>query len=160
MQPNDPQQQPPAGEDQPSAFGQASAPGYGGQPTDPGGPPPAPYGASPPPVYGTEPPPGHGTAPPPPYGYPAPARRTNGMAIAAMVVSLASLVTCPLVGGVGIYLGNKARDEIRRTGEDGDGMALAGVIVGWIAIGLTILYVCMFAGIFAMPFVLNPGGGF
>lgn len=101
-----------------------------------------------------EQPPGQGGYPPPgPYGY-QPPRRTNSMAVAAMVVSLAALVTCPLVGAVGIYLGNRARQQIRSTGEDGDGMAQAGVIVGWIGLGLTLLYVCLFAGLLglgAMP---------
>jgi hypothetical protein len=117
------------------------------QPSDPQGTPrpeehPPPSG--PPSSYGYQP------APTPPgYGYP-PQRRTNSMAIAAMIVSLASLFTCPVVGAVGIYLGNRARAEIRRTGEEGDGMAVAGVVVGWVAIGLTVLYVCFFAAIFGM----------
>jgi hypothetical protein len=72
------------------------------------------------------------------------------MAIAALAVSLVSLFTCPLVGAVGIYLGNRARDEIRTTGEEGDGMAQAGVIVGWIAIGLSILSLCLLIGIFGL----------
>ncbi len=93
-------------------------------------------------------PPAH-DQPPPPYPYPPP-RRTNGMAIAAMVVSLASLFACPLVGAVGIYLGSRAREEIRRSGEEGDGMAQAGIIVGWIAIALSVVYVCLFAGIFGL----------
>jgi hypothetical protein len=86
--------------------------------------------------------------PPPPYQHPYPypvARPTNNLAIAAMVVSLASLFTCPLVGAVGIYLGNRARTEIRTSGEQGEGMAQAGVIVGWIAIALSVAWVCFFA---------------
>jgi hypothetical protein len=145
MQPSDPQGQPPAGENQPPAYGQASSPGYGAQPGYP-------YSSPPSPPYGSSPPSGYGTPPAAPYGYQAP-RKTNGMAIAAMVVSLASLLTCPIVGVVGIILGNRARNEIRSTGEDGDGMALAGIIVGWIAIGLTVLYVCLFAGMFSLPFL-------
>jgi hypothetical protein len=151
MQPSDPQGQPPAGENQPPTYGQASSPGYGAQ----GG---YPYSSPPSPSYGSSPPSGYGTTPPPGYGYPSPPRRTNAMAIAAMVVSLASLVTCPIVGVVGIYLGNRARNEIRSTGDEGDGMALAGIIVGWIAIALTVLYVCLFAGMFTLPFILDPGG--
>lgn len=83
-----------------------------------------------------------------PYGpgY-SPPRRTNGTAIAALVVSVASLVTCPLVGAVGIYLGNRAQQEIAARGEDGEGMARAGIIVGWVALGLTLLWVCAVIGI-------------
>jgi hypothetical protein len=69
-----------------------------------------------------------------------PARRTNGLAIAAMVVSLASIVvTCGYGGIVGAIMGHVARRQIRERGEEGDGMALTGVIVGWIMFALAIL---------------------
>lgn len=122
--------------------------------------PPNPYGQGFPPE-GLPPgglPPGGGDLPPgagypaAPYGYPPP-RRTNGMAIAAMVVSLASLFTCPLVGAVGIYLGYKGREEINTRGEEGEGFATAGIVVGWVALGLTLLYVCLFAGVFGVSFL-------
>lgn len=77
----------------------------------------------------------------PPYGYQPP--RTNSNAVAAMIVSIASLFVCPIIGCVGIYLGSRARREISQTGEQGDGMALAGVIVGWIAVGLGVLSVLL-----------------
>jgi hypothetical protein len=74
------------------------------------------------------------------YGYPAPAvRQTNGLAIAAMVVSLASIVVCGFPAIVGAIMGHVARKQIRERGEDGDGMALTGVIVGWIVFALTII---------------------
>jgi hypothetical protein len=100
----------------------------------------------------SEPPPGPPPGPPPP-GYPyyaPPPRRTNGNAVAAMVVSLASLVTCPLIGAVGIYLGTRAQREIAASGEEGEGMAKAGVIVGWVAIGLSVLMVCFVALTFGL----------
>jgi hypothetical protein len=34
-----------------------------------------------------------------------------------------------------------ARSQIRRTGEQGAGMALAGLILGWIGVGFTVLVV-------------------
>ncbi|WP_029431618.1 DUF4190 domain-containing protein [Blastococcus sp. URHD0036] len=117
---------PPAGSGQP--YGQPAAygaPGYG--------PPPA-YGppAYGPPAYG--PPPGYGPGYPPGYGY---ARPTNTMAILALVFifvfSPASLV-----------LGLIARRQIRETGEQGDGMALAGVIVGGISVGLFVIGILFF----------------
>lgn len=78
------------------------------------------------------------------YGYPAAGYGgvpvaatppTNGMAIAALVCALAGLVTC-VSAPVGAILGHVARRQIRERGEGGDGMALAGIIVGWI---LTVL---------------------
>ena len=93
--------------------------------TAPQGPPP---GSGPPPGYG--PPPQYG--PPPGYGYPPPGyppvwrRPTNTMAILALVLAF---VFAP----AGLVLGIIARKQIRETGEEGDGLALAGIIVGAIA---------------------------
>jgi hypothetical protein len=73
----------------------------------------------------------------PPYGYPSP-RPTNGMAVAAMVCSLTGLLTF-FSAPVGAILGHVARRQIRERGEEGDGMALAGIIVGWVITGLGVL---------------------
>ena len=81
-------------------------------------------------------------APGDPYGYPqyqTPYRPMEGLAIASMVVSLVGVVTMclygfgGLVGVVGAILGHVARRRIQRTGANGGGMALTGIIVGWIA---------------------------
>ena len=71
-------------------------------------------------------PPGYG----PPPGYPGTYRRpTNAMAILA-------LVTAFVFAPAGIILGVMARKQIRQTGEDGDGLALAGIVIGSIATAL------------------------
>jgi len=69
-------------------------------------------------------------------GYPPPAygRPTNTMAILALVLAF---VFAP----AGLILGIIARKQIRQTGEEGSGLALAGIIVGGIA---TALFVLMF----------------
>ena len=80
----------------------------------------------------------------PPYGHPPPGypyvvvNPTNGMAVAALVCSLAGLVTC-VSAPVGAVLGHVARRQIRERDESGDGMALAGVIVGWIAFVIAVI---------------------
>ena len=67
------------------------------------------------------------------------------MAIASLVVSIVGMVflICYGVGGliapVGAILGHVARKQIRERQESGDGMALAGVIVGWIGTGLGLI---------------------
>jgi hypothetical protein len=95
------------------------------------------YGA---PAYGTSPygAPGYGTPPGQPgYGYPYAAPKTNGLAIAALVVSLISLVSCPPAGLAGAIMGHLSRRQIAQRREEGAGMALAGIIVGWIGVALS-----------------------
>jgi hypothetical protein len=78
---------------------------------------------------------------PPPYPYPYPyARPTNGMAIAAMVLGILWLYW---VGSVlALIFGYLARAEIRRTGHGGDGMAIAGIVLGWVGVGtLAIVFI-------------------
>jgi hypothetical protein len=72
----------------------------------------------------------------PPYGYGA--GRTNGLAIASLVCSLGGLVTC-ISAPVGVVLGHVARRQIRQTGEDGAGMATAGLVIGYIFTVLGVL---------------------
>lgn len=81
-------------------------------------------------------PPGYGYTP---YPYPAAAPPTNSMAIAALVCALAGFAV-GLSAPVGAILGHIARRQIRERGEQGDGMALAGIIIGWTLTG--ILTVC------------------
>src|SRR3712207_4223948 len=88
--------------------------------------------STPPPAYG--PPPSYGPSP----GYPQPGypyawgRPTNTMAILALVMAF-------VFPPAGLILGVIARKQIRQTGEDGDGLALAGIIVGGIATALFVL---------------------
>ncbi len=56
---------------------------------------------------------------------------TNGMAIAALAVSLGSLVLfCGMPSIVAVILGVIAMSQTRRTGQEGFGLALAGTIIG------------------------------
>jgi hypothetical protein len=75
------------------------------------------------------------------YPPPMPRRPTNSMAIAALILGVVSLFSCQLLGIGAIFCGNRARAEIRAGGEDGDGMALAGIILGWVALALVALTV-------------------
>lgn len=103
---------------------------------------PGPYGPGTPPY----PAPGYTTpayvAPPvhpgpyPVQGVPYPApwapppRRTDGLAVASLVVSCAGVVTALLTAPVGLGLGIAALRRIRRTGADGHALAVGGVVVG------------------------------
>jgi uncharacterized protein DUF4190 len=71
-------------------------------------------------------------APSPPVVY-AYGPRTNSAAIASLVFGIASWFICPFVGGVvAVILGHVARGQIRRTGEGGGGLAIAGLILGYL----------------------------
>jgi len=100
---------------------------------DLGPPPPGPGWGAPPPG------PGWG-APPPGYGpMPYPVRPTNQLAIAALVCGCAQVFFWFLTGIPAVILGHIARRQIRETGENGDGMALTGMILGYVGIGLGVI---------------------
>jgi hypothetical protein len=66
--------------------------------------------------------------------------RTNPLAILSLVFSLLSYCALPVVGAIaGVVCGYLARREIEQTGEQGAGAATAGIILGWIHLGLVVL---------------------
>lgn len=75
---------------------------------------------------------------PPPY-YP-PKRETEGLAIASLVVAVHGF-GCPLIGAVGAILGHMAKRRIEERGTEGNGLATAGIIIGWVTTALTLLLV-------------------
>ncbi|MFI9153784.1 DUF1707 and DUF4190 domain-containing protein [Streptomyces sp. NPDC053367] len=60
--------------------------------------------------------------------------KTNEKALGAAVCGGLVFFTGGLTGIPAVVLGHAARGEIRRTGEGGDGLALAGLILGWMAV--------------------------
>ncbi|MGB3392031.1 MAG: DUF4190 domain-containing protein [Stenotrophomonas sp.] len=84
--------------------------------------------------------------------YPAP-RQTSTLAVIALVAGILGWTLLPFLGSLGgIIFGHMARGEIRRSNGrlDGDGLAVTGLVLGWINVGLWI------AGIIA--FVVFFGG--
>jgi hypothetical protein len=98
------------------------------------------------------PPPGQQYYPPyqpyPPYAPYPPARPTNGLAIAALVCGAAQFVT-GITFIPAIICGHLARRQIRRTGEQGDGMALAGLILGYVGGAIFIVVLLTIGLVFA-----------
>jgi peptidyl-prolyl cis-trans isomerase B (cyclophilin B) len=72
----------------------------------------------------------------PQYGMPGfygpPPRPTNGMAIGSLVCSLLSLVTCAVTAPVGVILGHIALSQIKRDQSEGKGLAIAGLVIGYL----------------------------
>ena len=57
---------------------------------------------------------------------------TNGLAIGAMICGIAEIFTLGFAAIPAVILGHLARAQIRRTGERGDGMAVAGLVLGYL----------------------------
>jgi type IV secretory pathway VirB2 component (pilin) len=69
------------------------------------------------------------------------ANTTNGFAIASLACGLAQFVFGPLATIPAIVFGHMARGQIKRTGEQGAGLALAGLILGWATVILAIVLI-------------------
>ncbi|MFC9559314.1 DUF4190 domain-containing protein [Agromyces sp. NPDC056965] len=116
---------PPAATEVPAAPAAPAAPAYGAPQ-----PPAAPaYGQPAAPAYGQ---------PAPAYGQPAyaqaPAGKTNVLAIVSLVsaffVSLAAVIT-----------GHIALSQIKKTGEQGRGLAIAGLIIGYVGLAAGLIWI-------------------
>jgi len=70
-----------------------------------------------------------------------PVPKTNGLAIASLACGLAQFMFGPLATIPAIVFGHVARHQIKRTGEQGAGLALAGLVLGWAAVILAVLLV-------------------
>lgn len=66
--------------------------------------------------------------------------RTNGLAVAGMVLGIIGLFTCGLTSILAIIFGHVSYSQIKRTGEGGSGMAVAAIVTGWIVTVLWLLY--------------------
>jgi Domain of unknown function (DUF4190) len=92
-------------------------------------------------------------------GYPG--MQTNGLAVAALVCGVAQIMAGPLTGIPAIILGHIARSRIRQTGEQGAGLALAGLILGYVGLVLFIILVIAVIAIASsvtVPHRVGPGG--
>ena len=70
---------------------------------------------------------------------------TSTLAIVSLVSALLGFTFVPVIGGiVAIVTGHMARNETRSIPPkaSGDGMATAGIIMGWIQIGLLVIGIC------------------
>jgi Domain of unknown function (DUF1707)/Domain of unknown function (DUF4190) len=76
-------------------------------------------------------------------------RRTNAMAIASICCGGAQVIAGPLTTIPAIVCGHMARGQIRRTGEEGAGLALAGMLMGYAGAAIIVLFILLF--IWLMP---------
>jgi len=88
-----------------------------------------------------------GSVMPYPVGYyqPVIVPPTNGLAIGSLVCGIAELFTLGFASVPAVILGHLARAQIRRSGERGDGMAITGLILGYLGIGIWTLIIIALA---------------
>ncbi|WP_245814052.1 DUF4190 domain-containing protein [Rhodococcus marinonascens] len=99
---------------QPGGYGTAGIPGEHGTPN--------PYGA------------------PNPYRAPHPQKRgTNRLAIASLITSIVGIILGIILSIVGIILGMVALGQIQKSGEEGRGLAIFGIVIGVIVVVLFLL---------------------
>jgi hypothetical protein len=139
-EPDKPEQSPSPPPPPPQQYGYGAYPGYPPQQQ--------PYGYGPYPGY-----------PPQPYGgYPAPPPSPkNGLGIASLVVAIIGLLT--LFGGivlgiVAIVLGFLGRARVKRGEADNGGVAVAGIVLGFLGIIVSIAAI-----IVVVRFVSDVGAG-
>jgi hypothetical protein len=93
-------------------------------------------------------------------------KQTSSLAIVSLVSGILGWTLVPWIGSVvAIITGHMARAEIRRNPDtmEGDGMALGGLILGWLSIALSLLVVIaiilFFGGLAAFLAVVAAHGG-
>jgi hypothetical protein len=89
--------------------------------------------------------------PPPPLPPSPPSLPTSGLAIASLVTGIGGLFLLPLIGSIlAVIFGYMARREIRQRPDEisGDGLALAGIVIGWIGVGLALIGLLIAGGVF------------
>jgi len=90
------------------------------------------------------PPPGYPSPPPQPYaGYAAPVTPKNGLGVTSLVLAIVGLLACVFVvtgwvgvifGLVAVILGFIGRGRVKRGQANNGGVAMAGIILGFLAI--------------------------
>jgi uncharacterized membrane protein YjfL (UPF0719 family) len=122
-------------------------------------PPPLPPSAEPPPSQAWHVP---GSAPwggGPPGSTWVPPQRTNGLAVTSLITALAQFVLpIPFALAItAIVTGHIGRRQIRERNEGGAGMALAGIIIGYVSIVLSVLGIAAIVLflVFALPNIVQ-----
>src|SRR6202165_2117782 len=104
---------------------------------------------------------------PPPPPHPALAQaaqaspRYNPWAIVSVAFGASTVIGTWCFGGlIAVITGHIARHQIKRTGEAGANLALIGLIAGYTAIGLTLLFILAYVAFFVFFIVFaatHPG---
>jgi hypothetical protein len=71
------------------------------------------------------------------------AGKMEGTAVAALILGIFGVISCPLILSIpALIVGNQALAKIRQDPTlQGEGLARAGVILGWVGTGLAVLFI-------------------
>ncbi|MGH8028612.1 MAG: DUF4190 domain-containing protein [Arenimonas sp.] len=106
------------------------------------------------------------TLPPAPPAPTTAGRQTNALALVSLISGILGWTLVPWLGSiVAVVTGHMARAELRRNPDtqEGDGFAVAGLVLGWSVLALTILgvlilvLIILFFGTAALA-AIGPGG--
>jgi hypothetical protein len=84
------------------------------------------------------------------------------MAVISLISGIISWFLLPIIGGIiAVITGHMAKREIRDSGGRlaGDGMATAGLVLGYLNLGVTVLGICAVVALIALgvtPFLCIP----
>jgi hypothetical protein len=78
---------------------------------------------------------------PPPTPFPVAKQESSGLAVASLILGILGIVLClgPLAGIPAVICGHMAHSRIKRFGGTGSGMAIGGLITGYISIAMIAL---------------------
>ena len=73
------------------------------------------------------------------------AQRTSGYAVASLVLGIAGFLVFPLIPSIlAVIFGQKAKEEIRANAAvGGEGLATAGVVLGWVGIAISAIFLVL-----------------
>lgn len=91
---------------------------------------------------------------------PAPVVPTNVLAIVSLVTGLLGFTFAPFIGSLAaVITGHLALNQIKATHEQGRGMAVAGLILGYVVLGLILVIVSLMIVLFVISmnsYGMNP----
>jgi hypothetical protein len=77
-------------------------------------------------------------------GMPVAQRPTNGLAVASLACGIGQIFVWFFGAVAAVILGHMARRQIKQTGEAGDGMAVAGLALGYVGLVLSVIGTILF----------------
>jgi hypothetical protein len=82
----------------------------------------------------------------------------NTLAIVSLAFGIASWLPFPVFGAiVAVVTGHLALGQIKRTGEPGREFAIAGLVLGWIHIALSVVVLAVVVSMFVFGFAIFAG---